>query len=54
MIETCNRCDREIVNIIPEGAGTAKCGGYDCGHVRVYILEKQNCRQVILRDDVKS
>lgn len=52
-METCEWCDREIVDIIPENAAPAKCGGYDCGHVQVYLLEKQNCRQVILRENVK-
>ena len=40
-MKTCEWCDREIVDTIPENAAPAKCGGYDCGHVQVYLLEKQ-------------
>ena len=50
---SCKHCTREIVDIVPENAGYVACAGMECGHMRVYGLDKEDCRQVILRSDLK-
>jgi|TARA_R110002167_G_scaffold5428_1_gene25412 hypothetical protein len=52
-METCEYCDREIVESVPENAGHVACSGIKCGHMRVYGLDKEDCRQVIVRSDIK-
>jgi hypothetical protein len=49
VMETCNWCDREIVDEVPEESGPARCGGLACGHRTIYGLWNEDCRQVILR-----
>ena len=51
-METCKYCEREIVEDIPLNAGLAGCGGLDCGHMQVYGLWNEDCRQVIVREDI--
>ena len=53
-METCKYCTREIVenNSILKFAGSGKCGGVKCGHMQVYGLHNEDCRQVILRSDI--
>jgi hypothetical protein len=51
--QTCKYCDREIVESVPENAGHVACSGIKCGHMRVYGLDKEDCRQVIVRSDIK-
>jgi len=50
---SCKHCAREIVESVPENAGYVACAGMECGHMRVYGLDKEDCRQVILRSDLK-
>ena len=51
-METCKYCTREIVEDIPLNAGRSGCGGMDCGHMQVYGLWNEDCRQVIVREDM--
>ena len=44
-METCKRCDREIVDKLPKESGAVYCAG--C-HKRIYGLWDEDCRQVIL------
>ena len=53
-METCKYCDREIVEEVPEKSGPVACAGLNCGHMRVYGLYNEDCRQVILRADIKD
>jgi len=53
-METCKYCDREIVEEVPENAGYGYCGGLRCGHMRIYGLYDEDCRQVIVRTDIKD
>jgi len=53
-METCEYCDREIVESVPENSGYGYCAGLHCGHQRVYGLYNEDCRQVIVRTDIKS
>ena len=47
-METCKRCDREIVDKLPKESGAGYCVG--C-HKRIYGLWDEDCRQVILREN---
>jgi hypothetical protein len=49
LLETCNWCEREIVDELPEESGPGGCGGLSCGHRTIYGLYNEDCRQVILR-----
>ena len=51
-METCKYCTREIVEDIPLNAASGGCGGMDCGHMKVYGLFDEDCRQVIVREDI--
>ena len=51
-METCKYCTREIVEDIPSNAASAGCGGMGCGHMKVYGLFNEDCRQVIVREDI--
>ena len=51
--QICKYCDREIVESVPKDTGHVACAGMECGHMRVYGLDKEDCRQVILRSDLK-
>jgi len=53
-METCKHCTREIVEEVPENSGYGSCAGLNCGHMRVYGLYNEDCRQVILRADIKD
>ena len=53
-METCKYCDREIVDGVPENSGYGSCAGLNCGHMRVYGLTNEDCRQVIVRGDIKD
>ena len=53
-METCKYCDREIVEEVPENSGYGSCAGLNCGHMRVYGLYNEDCRQVIVRTDIKD
>jgi hypothetical protein len=53
-METCKHCTREIVEEVPENSGYGHCAGLHCGHQRVYGLYYEDCRQVIVRTDIKS
>lgn len=39
-------CNRPIVDILPEKAWPAMCGGKKCNHRTIYVLE--DCRQTII------
>ena len=51
--QTCKYCDREIVESVPEKSGPVACAGMECGHMRVYGLDKEDCRQIVVRGDIK-
>ena len=53
-METCKYCDREIVESVPENSGYGSCAGLYCGYMRVYGLYNEDCRQVIVRTDIKD
>ena len=53
-METCKHCTREIVEEVPENSGYGSCAGLHCGHQRVYGLYYEDCRQVIVRTDIKD
>ena len=52
-METCKYCDRDIVESVPEKSGPVACAGMECGHMRVYGLDKEDCRQIVVRADIK-
>jgi len=54
IIETCDYCDREIVDQIPNNAGTGSCAGLKCGHREVYSLWNEDCRQVVIRESLEE
>lgn len=54
IMETCDHCTREIVEEVPENSGYGSCAGLNCGHMRVYGLTNEDCRQVIVRADIKD
>ena len=47
-----NCCDREIVDDVPDNSAPVSCGGKECNHQKVYLLQKEDCRQVVLKSDV--
>jgi len=48
---TCKRCTREVVDKLPKNSGSGQCAG--C-HKKIYGLDKEDCRQVILREDYEN
>ena len=52
MLMNMNCCDREIVNVVPDESYSVSCGGKECNHQKIYGLEKEDCRQVVLKSDV--
>ncbi len=49
--EICRWCDRFVVDRLPKECYAIECGGKGCGHRTVYGLVKEDCRQVVLRDE---
>jgi len=47
-----NCCDREIVDDVPDNSYPVSCGGKECNHQKIYLLQKEDCRQVVLKSDV--
>lgn len=54
MTKPCKFCDRKTIEKLPEKVFTIRCGGKDCEHRVLYGLEKEDCRQVILKTDKKQ
>ena len=52
MFMNMNCCDREIVNDVPDKSLRVGCGGKECNHRKVYLLKREDCRQVVLKSDV--
>jgi len=52
MFMNMNCCDREIVNVVPDKSYPVSCGGKECNHQKIYGLEREDCRQVVLKSDV--
>jgi len=53
-MRTCKHCTREVLEYVPENAGSGNCAGLECGHMRVYGLIDQDCRQVIVKKDLED
>ena len=47
----CSQCTRGVVDKLPKESGRGQCGG--C-HKPIYGLYKEDCRQVILREDYEK
>jgi hypothetical protein len=52
--ETCDYCDRAVVEQAPLNAGTASCAGLQCGHREVHSLWNEDCRQVVIKEILEA